>query len=167
MTTTQRSESMNSIVKRKIDFTGILCSHILKIFTINNIVKIPSKFIRKRWTREAKVGYFEVNDSTSDQTSLSTKVLQSTRYHELCVLYVQLVIKAAERNDTYKVVKDDILRTLKSMDEMLQVGESNATNILNEVEIGVRDSHGIKGIKRKEKTVSGKRLKGALVECQK
>ncbi|XP_047337223.1 protein FAR1-RELATED SEQUENCE 5-like [Impatiens glandulifera] len=152
---------------KKIDFTGILCSHILKIFTINNIVKIPNKFIRKRWTREAKVGYFEVNESTSDQTSLSTKVLQSMRYQELCGLYVQLVTKAAERNDTYKVAKDDILRTLKSMDEMLQVGESNATNILKEVEISVRDSHGIKGIKRKEKTMSGKRLKGALERMSK
>ncbi|XP_047333567.1 protein FAR1-RELATED SEQUENCE 5-like [Impatiens glandulifera] len=129
---------------RKFEFAGILCSHILKIFAMNNIVEIPSKFIRKRWTREAKIEYFGVNDSNCDQASMSTKVIQSMRYQELCELYVQLITKAAKREDTYKIVKDNILCMLKLVGEKLQVGESDATTILNEV-----DSHGLKGRRKR------------------
>ncbi|XP_042380961.1 protein FAR-RED ELONGATED HYPOCOTYL 3-like [Zingiber officinale] len=152
---------------RKFEFAGILCSHILKIFTWNNIMKIPSDYVLKRWTRKAKIGYFGVNDSMANNASLDPKVLQNMRYKELCGLNVQLVTKAAERDDTYMFVKDAMLSLCKIVDDKLQVNESNVQQLnvsqaSREFDYGEGNSTGVKGIKMKKKTVSGKRLKGGL-----
>ncbi|XP_047335677.1 protein FAR1-RELATED SEQUENCE 9-like [Impatiens glandulifera] len=117
---------------RKFEFGGILCSHILRIFTVKNIMSIPKEYILKRWTRKVKVEYFEVNDSNANKVNLDPKIHQNIRYKELCGLYVQLVTKEAEREDTYKVVKDGILDMLKLIDEKLQAFEIDDTNVLNE-----------------------------------
>ncbi|XP_047320397.1 protein FAR-RED IMPAIRED RESPONSE 1-like [Impatiens glandulifera] len=164
MTTTQRSESMNILVKRKFEFGGILCSHILRIFTVKNIMSIPKEYILKRWTRKAKVGYFEVNDSNANKASLDPKVHQNIQYKELCGLYVQLVTKATEREDTYKVVKNGILDMLKLIDGKLQALKIDDTNVLNEknVQIGEGNPFGVKGIRTRKKTFAGRRLKHGI-----
>ncbi|XP_043704971.1 protein FAR1-RELATED SEQUENCE 7-like isoform X2 [Telopea speciosissima] len=36
------------------EFKGILCRHILKVFTVRNIMLIPDVYIRKRWTKKVK-----------------------------------------------------------------------------------------------------------------
>ncbi|XP_042436421.1 protein FAR1-RELATED SEQUENCE 9-like [Zingiber officinale] len=152
---------------KKFEFARILCSHILKIFTWKNIMKILSEYVLKRWTRKAKIGYFEVNDSMTNNTSLDLKLIQNMRYKELCGLNVQLVTKAAERDDTYKFVKDAMLSLCKMVDDKLQVNESNVqqSNVSQaswEFDYGEGNSTGVKGIKMKKKTMSGKRLKGGL-----
>ncbi|XP_042450757.1 protein FAR1-RELATED SEQUENCE 1-like isoform X1 [Zingiber officinale] len=152
---------------RKFEFAGILCSHILKIFTWKNIMKIPSEYVLKRWIRKAKIGYFEVNDSMTNNASLDPKLIQNMRYKELCGLNVQLVTKAAERDDTYKFVIDAMLSLCKMVDDKLQVNESNVqqSNVSQaswEFDYGEGNSTGVKGIKMKKKTMSSKRLKGGL-----
>ncbi|RHN75693.1 putative transcription factor FAR family [Medicago truncatula] len=41
---------------RKFDTFGILCSHALKVFELNDVKVIPDNYILKRWTREARFG---------------------------------------------------------------------------------------------------------------
>ncbi|XP_042396759.1 uncharacterized protein LOC121986898 [Zingiber officinale] len=130
-------------------------------------MKIPSQYVLKRWTRKAKIGYFGVNDSMACNASLDPKVLQNIRSKDLCGLNVQLVTKATERDDTYKVVKDVRLSLCKMVDDKLQVNESNiqqskVSQKSWEFDYGEGNSTGVKGIKAKKKTVSGKRLKGGL-----
>ncbi|XP_042405648.1 protein FAR1-RELATED SEQUENCE 5-like isoform X4 [Zingiber officinale] len=166
VTLDKKSEKIECSCK-KYEFAGILCSHILKIFTWNNIMKIPSQYVLKRWTRKAKIGFFGVNDSMTNNASLDPKVLQNMRYKDLCGLNVQLVTKAAERDDTYKVVKDVMLSLCKMVDDKLQVNESNiqqskVSQESWEFDYGEGNSTGVKGIKTKKKTISGKRLKGGL-----
>ncbi|XP_042503475.1 protein FAR1-RELATED SEQUENCE 5-like isoform X2 [Macadamia integrifolia] len=36
------------------EFKGILCRHILKVFTVRNVMLIPDVYIRKRWTKKVK-----------------------------------------------------------------------------------------------------------------
>ncbi|KAH6762302.1 hypothetical protein C2S52_019735 [Perilla frutescens var. hirtella] len=109
---------------KKFDFAGILSSHILKVFTLKNIMKIPSESILKRWTRQAKVGLFGVSESNF-VTHLDPKILQNMRYKELCGLYVQLATKAAESEDTYKMIKAGFLKMSEMVDERLQSGKLN------------------------------------------
>ncbi|KZV46745.1 hypothetical protein F511_35729 [Dorcoceras hygrometricum] len=40
----------------KFEFEGISCRHMLALFRINQVFKLPEKYILKRWTRDAKVG---------------------------------------------------------------------------------------------------------------
>ncbi|XP_042443240.1 protein FAR1-RELATED SEQUENCE 5-like isoform X1 [Zingiber officinale] len=153
---------------RKYDFAGILCSHILKVFTMKNIMEIPSEYILKRWTRKAKDGYFGVTELVANKGSLDPKTCKSMRYKELSGLYVQLVTKAAEREDTYKVVKDGLLSMFQMVDERLQVNEPTVQHsIEREFEIGEGNSLGVKGIKTKKKVISGKRLKSGLDKISK
>ncbi|KAL0291027.1 UNVERIFIED_CONTAM: protein FAR1-RELATED SEQUENCE 5 [Sesamum angustifolium] len=44
---------------KKFEFAGILCSHVLKVLSSRNIVKIPEFYIKKRWTKEAKKSVVE------------------------------------------------------------------------------------------------------------
>ncbi|XP_042380198.1 protein FAR1-RELATED SEQUENCE 5-like [Zingiber officinale] len=166
VTLDKKSEKIECSCK-KYEFVGILCSHILKIFTWNNIMKIPSQYVLKGGQEKQKLDFFGVNDSMTNNASLDPKVLQNMRYKDLCGLNVQLVTKAAERNDTYKVVKDVMLSLCKMVDDKLQVNESNiqqskVSQESWEFDYGEGNSTGVKGIKTKKKTVSSKRLKGGL-----
>ncbi|CAK9167804.1 unnamed protein product [Ilex paraguariensis] len=38
------------------EFSGILCRHILAVFKVTNVLMLPSHYILKRWTRNAKSG---------------------------------------------------------------------------------------------------------------
>ena len=40
----------------KFEFAGFLCRHILKVFTMVNVDKIPREYMLKHWTRDAKCG---------------------------------------------------------------------------------------------------------------
>ena len=41
---------------KKYDTFGILCSHALKVFELNDVKVIPNRYILRRWTREACCG---------------------------------------------------------------------------------------------------------------
>ncbi|XP_057809346.1 protein FAR1-RELATED SEQUENCE 5-like [Salvia miltiorrhiza] len=152
---------------RKFEFAGIMCSHILKVFTMKNVMKISSEYIMKRWTRQAKVGF--IGDSNLNNFNSDPKILQNLRYKELCGLYVQLVTKASEDEDTYRIVKDGILKMFDMVDGRLQGQELDQHGdriglLLNEAQMQTneRNTCGAKGIKSKTKTTSGKRLRGRL-----
>ncbi|XP_027062786.2 protein FAR1-RELATED SEQUENCE 5-like [Coffea arabica] len=154
---------------RNFQFTGIFCSHILKVFMMRNIVKIPSEYILKRWTRKGKTGFFGDEDSTVDTNNLDPKLVSSMRYRELCRIYVQLATRAAETEETYKIAKDSLLKMLEEVDAKLQ-GEvasqksNETTNRMSQSGKAVGEGSGnkIKGIKAKAKTTSGKRLRSSL-----
>ncbi|XP_042466316.1 protein FAR1-RELATED SEQUENCE 5-like [Zingiber officinale] len=98
----------------------------------------------------------EDNDWLRHKGSLDPKTCNSMRYKELSGLYVQLVTKIAEREDTYKVVKDGLLSMFQMVDERLQVNESTVQHsIERKFESGEGNSLGVKGIKTKKKAVLG------------
>lgn len=39
-----------------VEYSGILCRHMLTVFTVTNVFKLPSHYIVSRWTRNANVG---------------------------------------------------------------------------------------------------------------
>ena len=41
---------------KKFESLGILCCHALQVFSITNLTRIPSQYILKRWTKDAKKG---------------------------------------------------------------------------------------------------------------
>lgn len=38
------------------EFSGLVCRHILTVFRVTNLLTLPSHYILKRWTRNAKIG---------------------------------------------------------------------------------------------------------------
>nr|XP_027062985.1 protein FAR1-RELATED SEQUENCE 5-like [Coffea arabica] len=158
---------------KKFEFSGILCSHSLKVLNIRNIMKIPSQYIIKRWTNKAKVGYVKDNNCCNINNDLDPKVTFTKRYRDLCRLYTQLVTKAAQAEETYKIAKEGLLKILDLVDARLhQEGSSNemsnAAKVSNPTNNTTNASGiNIKGIKKKMKTISGKRLKSSLEKATK
>lgn len=81
------------------EFSGILCRHILTVFTVTNVLTLPSHYILKRWTRNAKssIGSDERGNELQGQESLTM------RYNSLCREAIKYAEEGAIASETYNV----------------------------------------------------------------
>ncbi|KAF2322291.1 hypothetical protein GH714_010555 [Hevea brasiliensis] len=81
------------------EYSGILCRHVLTVFTVTNVLTLPSHYILKRWTRNAKTGtgIDERGGELHGQESLTL------RYNSLCREAVKYAEEGAIALDTYNV----------------------------------------------------------------
>ncbi|XP_052193510.1 protein FAR1-RELATED SEQUENCE 3-like [Diospyros lotus] len=56
MVTSNISELKASCSCQMFEYSGILCRHILTVFTVTNVLTLPSHYILKRWTQNARAG---------------------------------------------------------------------------------------------------------------
>ena len=77
---TQLKVEQCAIVK-KFEFIVIFNSHMLKVISFKNITKIPSKYILKRCTKDAKKGLADASHDNVEVYEDSKKVM-ATRYRE-------------------------------------------------------------------------------------
>nr|XP_048321706.1 protein FAR1-RELATED SEQUENCE 5-like [Ziziphus jujuba var. spinosa] len=152
---------------RKFEFTGILCSHALKVLSSKDIKKIFIQYILKRWTKSAKLGNSEfVFANTINE---DPKVSLARRYKDLCRLQTQVATKAAETEETYKIARTALAKILEDVDAYLKdnnIGKSISKIV--ETTTVPSASEKIKGIKSK-KRVRGKstRPRNALERVRK
>lgn len=105
-------DAMQEIVScncMKFEFSGLLCSHILKVFYFRVITEVPSKYILKRWTKNAKRG-ISVNLDGDPKSTMGRS------YRDLCRLSTRLITRAAESEDGYNLVKEGFLNLLRKLD---------------------------------------------------
>ncbi|KAG5517257.1 hypothetical protein RHGRI_037872 [Rhododendron griersonianum] len=80
------------------EYSGILCRHILTVFTVTNVLTLPSHYIMKRWTRNAKNGFGSDNHfEPQGQESLAF------RYNHLCKEAINYAEEAAIAPETFNV----------------------------------------------------------------
>ncbi|OVA18881.1 FAR1 DNA binding domain [Macleaya cordata] len=81
------------------EFSGILCRHVLTVFTVTNVLTLPSHYILKRWTRNAKswVGSDEHGGEVQGEESLTI------RYNSLCQEAIKYAEEGAIATETYNV----------------------------------------------------------------
>lgn len=81
------------------EYSGILCRHVLTVFTVTNVLTLPTHYILKRWTRNAKTGagIDERSGELSGQESLTM------RYNNLCREAIRYAEDGAIAVDTYNV----------------------------------------------------------------
>ncbi|KAK7300337.1 hypothetical protein RJT34_11180 [Clitoria ternatea] len=79
------------------EYSGILCRHVLTVFTVTNVLTLPSHYILKRWTRNAKssVGSDELTGETHGHESLTL------RYSNLCREAIKYAEEGAITVETY------------------------------------------------------------------
>ncbi|XP_071697180.1 protein FAR1-RELATED SEQUENCE 5-like [Rutidosis leptorrhynchoides] len=81
------------------EFSGVLCRHVLAVFRVTNILTLPSSYIIKRWTINAKSDIIleeRVNDAFASYLESHT-----VRYNTLKSEALKLVEQGAESVDTY------------------------------------------------------------------
>ncbi|PPD68743.1 hypothetical protein GOBAR_DD34377 [Gossypium barbadense] len=81
------------------EYSGILCRHVLTVFTVTNVLTLPSHYILKRWTRNAKsgVGTDERGGELHGQVSLTAL------YNSLCREAIKYAEDGAIATETYNI----------------------------------------------------------------
>ncbi|XP_057782143.1 protein FAR1-RELATED SEQUENCE 3 [Salvia miltiorrhiza] len=79
------------------EYSGILCRHVLTVFTVTNVLTLPSHYILKRWTRNAK-SIIVADEHFEHQGHESL----TTRYNNLCKEAIRFAEEGAVSLETYK-----------------------------------------------------------------
>ncbi|KAG7011835.1 Protein FAR1-RELATED SEQUENCE 5, partial [Cucurbita argyrosperma subsp. argyrosperma] len=93
------------------EFSGLLCGHILAVFRVTNVLTLPSYYILKRWTRNAKSNVMlddHVNDIYNNYLESHT-----VRYNTLRHEAFKFIEEGAKTVDTYNVAKDALQEAAK------------------------------------------------------
>ncbi|KAG6704472.1 hypothetical protein I3842_07G135000 [Carya illinoinensis] len=95
------------------EFSGIICRHILAVFRVMNVLTLPSHYILKRWTRNAKSGVL-LDERTlglpSDSQESST-----ARYDSLQREAIKYVEEGAESMHIYNVAMNALHEAAKKV----------------------------------------------------
>ncbi|CAJ2633481.1 protein FAR1-RELATED SEQUENCE 5-like [Trifolium pratense] len=100
------------------EFSGLLCRHILAVFRVTNVLTLPSHYILKRWTRNAKSNVI-LEEHASD---VYTYYLEShtVRYNTLRHRAFKFVDKGASSPETYDVAKDALQEAAKRVAQVMR-----------------------------------------------
>ncbi|XP_019197791.1 PREDICTED: protein FAR1-RELATED SEQUENCE 3 isoform X2 [Ipomoea nil] len=103
------------------EYSGILCRHILTVFTVTNVLTLPSHYILKRWTRNAKsvVGSDECGERHSNESMLA-------RYNSLCREAIRYAEEGALAPETYNVA----LSALKEAKKKVSAAKKNVARVI-------------------------------------
>ncbi|PSS12158.1 Protein FAR1-RELATED SEQUENCE like, partial [Actinidia chinensis var. chinensis] len=83
------------------EFSGIICRHILSVFRAKNVLTLPSEYLLKRWTRNAKSGGV-FDEQATDLPSNSQDSL-TVRYNNLRQEAIRFVEEGAKSIHIYNV----------------------------------------------------------------
>lgn len=79
------------------EYSGILCRHILTVFTVTNVLTLPLHYILKRWTRNAKFS-IQSDDQIPDPHGIETL---TSRFNSLCRAAIKFAEEGAIAVETY------------------------------------------------------------------
>lgn len=85
-----------SCICRLYEYKGYLCRHSMIVLQICGLSAIPSQYILKRWTKDAKSRHFLGEESEQVQTRLQ-------RYNDLCQRAMKLSEEASLSQDSYNI----------------------------------------------------------------
>ena len=100
----------------KFSFLGILCSHALKVLLKNNVKRIPTHYVLKRWTQDANVG--SIKDYRGIDVKGSAQESMGKRLSHLSHKCLQINTLAAGREMMYEHVDKCFDKLLQDLQEM-------------------------------------------------
>ena len=93
--------------------SGIICRHILAVFRAKNVLTLPSQYVLKRWTRNAKNGaVLEERDSKLPNNSRESLTVQYNSLRQEAIKYVE---EGAKSIHIYNVAMDALQEALKKV----------------------------------------------------
>ncbi|XP_043713488.1 protein FAR1-RELATED SEQUENCE 5-like [Telopea speciosissima] len=95
------------------EFSGILCRHILAVFRVSNVLTLPSHYVSKRWTRNAKSGI--VLDGSALESSSNARESSTVRYNNLRQEAIKYVEEGAKSVQIYNVAMDALQEAAKKV----------------------------------------------------
>ncbi|KAK9019740.1 hypothetical protein V6N11_054248 [Hibiscus sabdariffa] len=115
------------------EYSGILCRHILTVFTVTNVLTLPSHYILKRWTKSAKswVGLDEQNANTQGIETLTT------RFNNLCWEAFKLAEEGAVVPESYNAA----INALKEAGKKIAFAKKNVAKVTPPTSLTSGNSH--------------------------
>ncbi|XP_048326184.2 protein FAR1-RELATED SEQUENCE 3 [Ziziphus jujuba] len=121
MVTLNVSEMKANCSCQMFEYSGILCRHILTVFTVTNVLTLPSHYILKRWTRNAKyaVGLDEPNSDPQGVENLTM------RFNNLCQEAIKYAEEGAIAVETYNAA----MSALRESGKKIAVMKKNVAKV--------------------------------------
>lgn len=94
------------------EYSGIICRHVLAVFRAKNVLTLPSQYVLKRWTRNAKNG--TVLDEHASELPNSRESL-TVRYNNLRQEAIKYVEEGAKSIYSYNVAMDALQEAAKKV----------------------------------------------------
>ncbi|CAE6149739.1 unnamed protein product [Arabidopsis arenosa] len=93
------------------EYSGIICRHILAVFRAKNVLTLPSRYLLRRWTKEAKIRGTEEQPEFSNSCQESLNVCYDSLRQE-ATKYVE---EGAKSIQIYKVAMDALDEAAKKV----------------------------------------------------
>jgi zinc finger SWIM domain-containing protein 3 len=107
---------------RMFERTGILCGHGLRILDLMNIKLLPTHYILKRWTREARKG--SILDRLGRNVIENPKLDAMLRYKELSHKFHAMAHKVAYSTECCLVLENSLDSVAPKLEEILNASTS-------------------------------------------
>lgn len=131
---------------RKFEEIGLLCMHALKVFSHNNILHLPTRYILKRWTKYDTLKVMPENFRVSAETGLRDPLME--QYDRVWRKAVSIILKSVCSEDALQIFENEINRLNVEVGNFLrEVPQNRETN---------EEDTGVVGGKRKKRVKKGK-----------
>ncbi|KAK3229271.1 hypothetical protein Dsin_001152 [Dipteronia sinensis] len=155
---------------RMFEMKGVLCSHVIKILRdALNIKEIPTQYILKRWTKQARVEC--VQDMHGREIQEDPKLQQTYRYRSLCSIFTRISSRASESEKAYILANEQASNLTKLVEDILHIEmvgnnhekDHGSQTVAVEMDCA-QDSNIVKakGLKKKETSRGRRRIKSSL-----
>ncbi|XP_031275813.1 protein FAR1-RELATED SEQUENCE 5-like [Pistacia vera] len=111
----------------KFEYVGFLCSHALKVLDHRNIKVVPSQYILKRWTRDARIG--SLGNNTDFIESGNVKLVVARRYKDLCCRILNISARAADSEDAFQFASRRLEEVIEGVEKILTLKADEAQGI--------------------------------------
>lgn len=100
---------------RMFEFSGIICRHVLSVFRAKNVLMLPSEYVLKRWTRNAKTGGGESMGESSFGVPSTYQESQIVRHDNLRQEAMKYVEEGAKSIHVYNVAMNALQEASKQV----------------------------------------------------
>ncbi|XP_011656902.1 protein FAR1-RELATED SEQUENCE 9 isoform X2 [Cucumis sativus] len=107
------------------EYSGIICRHILAVFRAKNVLTLPSQYVLKRWTRNARNG--AVTDDHNSELPNEAGDSSTVRYNNLRQEAIKYVEEGAKSIHIYNVAVDALKEASRKVSAVKNRGPG-ATN---------------------------------------
>ncbi|RDX97454.1 Protein FAR1-RELATED SEQUENCE 3, partial [Mucuna pruriens] len=104
------------------EYSGVLCRHILTVFTVTNVLTLPPHYILKRWTRNAKSG-IGTDEKITDPLGIENLTV---RFNSLCREAIKLAEQGAIAVETYNAT----MNALKEGAKRVGIMKKNVAKVI-------------------------------------
>ncbi|WJX59879.1 Protein FAR1-RELATED SEQUENCE 9 [Trifolium repens] len=142
------SEMKASCSCQMFEYSGIICRHILAVFRAKNVLTLPSQYVLKRWTRNAKAGV--LLDEHASALPSSSRETTTVLYNNLRQEAIKYVEEGAKSIQTYHVAMKALQEAAK---KVCTVKPSIANGGRSELITGNEDVSNHQSVEEKQKKI--------------